>query len=140
MQSSSRAPFIMYVDDDPDDLLIISETMQQFDPFLRVHGFTNSREAFTFLESISDGDRLPSLIILDFNMPLWNGLQMLEAIKANSAYQDIPVLIFTNSDHPRHRELSLSKGAIDFLTKPYGEEELQKTCSRFASYVTHPVF
>jgi CheY-like chemotaxis protein len=136
--SAQSQPFIVYVDDDQDDLLLIQETLKGIDPSINVHGYTNGRRAFEFLESISEGELLPGLVILDLNMPEWNGMQTLDALKENSAYQNIPVLIFTNSDHPRHRELSLSKGAVAFLTKPYRMEELVKICSQFADYMYHP--
>jgi CheY-like chemotaxis protein len=131
-------PFIVYVDDDPDDLDLVGSTIGAINPLLVTQGYTNGREAFEFLESIPDGNRLPCLVILDLNMPDWNGFKTMEAIKRNSVYQHIPVFIFTNSDYPPHRELALAGGAADFITKPYNLNDLKEICVVFTNYCNGP--
>jgi CheY-like chemotaxis protein len=132
-------PFILYVDDDPDDLDLVSNTLKEINPSLVMQGYLNGRNAFEFLESIPDGNRLPSLVILDLNMPDWNGLKTMKVIKSNSVYQHIPVFIFTNSDYPPHRESAMKGGAAGFITKPYSLNEMKKICTVFANYCNHPV-
>jgi CheY-like chemotaxis protein len=127
-------PYIVYADDDPDDLEMVDSTLKTIDPLLVTQVYTNGQDAFEFLESIPAGNRLPGLVILDLNMPGWNGLKTMEAIKKNSAYQHIPVIIFTNSDYPPHRESALAGGAADFITKPYNLTDLKEMCVVFANY------
>jgi CheY-like chemotaxis protein len=135
VMSEVNGPFIVYVDDDTDDLFLVKETLKTIDSSIAVHDYTNGKEALAFLESIPAGHALPSLVILDLNMPEWTGLQILDAMKQNSIFQEIPVFIFTNSDHPQHKEASFAKGAIDFITKPYRNVELIHICSKFANYI-----
>ena len=130
--------FILHVDDDADDLLMIEQTLKSIDSESLVHGYSDGQSAYEFLESIPTGGRLPSLVILDLNMPGWNGMKTLQAIKASENYKNIPVLIFTNSDHPSHRKLSLEGGATGYLTKPYNYSEIVKACSVFAEYLRQP--
>ena len=67
----------------------------------------------------------PDLVILDWNMPVMNGLEALKAIKEDPETKDIPVImitgIMTTSDH---LQKALKAGAIDFLRKPFDKTEL----------------
>ena len=130
--------YILYADDDPDDLEIIGDTVQRLTPLIDVVTRENGKKAFEFLELLTSGDRLPSLVVLDLNMPDWDGFKTLEELKKHPVYQKIPVVIFTNSDHPQHRSLSVSNGAAGFQTKPDSNQELKKICEWFAGYTSLP--
>ena len=136
--SDQDNPFVIYVDDDPDDLDLVVSTIRAINPLLVTKAYTNGREAYEFLESIPVGKRLPCLVILDLNMPEWNGFKTLEVIKKNSVYQHIPVFIFTNSDYPLHRASALEGGAADFITKPYNLNDLKEICVVFTNYCNSP--
>lgn len=129
-------PYILYADDDPDDLFLLKETFSKTQPPVSLVGRDNGKKLFDFLEAIPVGESLPAIIILDLNMPIWNGTLTLEAIKKSDAYRQIPVYIFTNSDHPKHREAALTMGAKDFLMKPYKKEDLFAICSQLASHAS----
>lgn len=129
-----NAPYILYADDDPDDLYLLNEMLKSVSPEIVMHGCESGRQAYTFLEELPAGQPLPGAVILDLNMPDWNGSKTLEALKHNETYKDIPVIIFTNSDHPKHKESALKMGAADFITKPYRKDELAKVCNVLAEY------
>lgn len=136
--NSPDLPYLLYADDDYDDLQLLEEKLKEIDPSILMQGCSDGQEAFAALESIDEGNRLPDLIILDLNMPKWNGFKTLEVIKTNELYQDIPVVVFSNSDHPDHLRLSLLKGANDFLKKPYDLTELTRICFLLAGYLDGP--
>ena len=134
MDIPSAIPYILYADDDPDDLFLVKEMLRSIKPEVIMFGCESGKEAFALLESIPAGQPLPGAVVLDLNMPDWNGSQTLEMLKQNKIYRDIPVFIFTNSDHPKHREGALKMGAVDFITKPYRKQELIQVCSLLANY------
>ena len=137
---NNQHPYILYADDDPDDLFLLKETFSKTQPPVRLITSENGKKAFEFLESIAPGQALPALILLDLNMPVWNGTHTLEAIKKSDHYRHIAVYIFTNSDHPRHREAALTMGAKDFIMKPYRSEDLFAVCSELAALAANGAF
>jgi len=60
---------------------------------------------------------LPDIIIIDIGLPGMNGLDLLDAMRANDRVRDIPVLILTNFEDPEAERRSLELGARQFLRK-----------------------
>ncbi|MET0592156.1 MAG: response regulator, partial [Polyangiaceae bacterium] len=56
------------------------------------------------------------MILLDWNMPVMNGGEMMKAIRAEPEWQDIPVVLFTADPDARSRALDMR--ASGYLTKP----------------------
>jgi len=79
----------------------------------------HGREALEVLSRNTDTDT----ILLDLEMPVMSGYELLAALKADDRYRDIPVIVVTADRNEVLRSLSL--GANDFLTKPYNPEELK---------------
>lgn len=67
-------------------------------------------------------DAAYDLLILDLNLPVISGTDVLKKIRANDA--EIPILILTATDHVTERVACLDAGADDYLTKPFSFSEL----------------
>ena len=65
----------------------------------------------------------PDLIVLDIEMPRMNGYEFLGAVKTESGYEDIPVVMLTSRTSAKHREKARSLGARGFIVKPYKDDE-----------------
>lgn len=66
----------------------------------------------------------PDLILLDMRMPVMDGFQVLEKLRAAEGTRDIPV-IFLTADHERESLVkAFGAGAVDYVTKPFVPEEL----------------
>lgn len=66
----------------------------------------------------------PSLILLDVDMPSMDGFETLRQLKADPAYQAIPVLFLSARDDEASIDRGLRLGAADFITKPYLPQHL----------------
>ncbi len=64
------------------------------------------------------------LILLDRHMPVMDGLEMLEALKANETYSEIPVTMVTVELEPEEIQKSIDMGAKNYLIKPFTQENL----------------
>ena len=61
----------------------------------------------------------PDLILLDLNLPIMDGFQVLEELKKNPETKSIPVLVLTNYGQKEHIDRCLNLGAEDYLIKAH---------------------
>jgi two-component system alkaline phosphatase synthesis response regulator PhoP len=81
--------------------------------------FENGVEMFEALKR-----RIPDLFILDIMLPGLSGGNILEQIKKDSRYADIPVIMVSAKSDEISKVKHLDKGADDYITKPFGILEL----------------
>lgn len=72
------------------------------------------------------------LVLLDWNMPFMNGLDCLQAIRANPATQNIPVVMVTSDASDESREQAYAQGANGYLVKPFQQD---KFCEIIGAFV-----
>jgi two-component system KDP operon response regulator KdpE len=110
-------PKILIVDDE--ELLVKSTCMalelNEYDPV----GALDAEEGLAKAESFK-----PDLILLDIMMPGMDGWQMLQKLKQNNATRSIPVIIFTAKEYANGKALAESKGAVDYVAKPFRLDDL----------------
>ena len=121
-------PVILYVDDDKDDCNLLKESFATISTSLVCA--SGGEEALVYLNSVS-GEHLPSLIILDLNMPRWDGRQTLHYIKSTPRLAKIPVVILSTSDNKIDKEVCSRLGAASYLQKTYhfdGYSQIVEIC------------
>ena len=103
---------ILIVEDDPLMLRMYQKifTLEQYG----VEIATNGEEA---LEKIRTETEKPTLILMDIMMPVMNGLDALDKMKANPDTQKIPVIMLTNLAGQQDAEAALLKGAVKYIVK-----------------------
>lgn len=126
---------IIFVDDDEEDRLIMLEYFKECGKESQVKFINNGQDALTYLESITENNPLPRLIVLDLNMPLLNGTQTLYELKANKRFKDIPVMIFSTSENENERRKCLKLGADEYLVKPSTYLDGLKIAEKFTGYL-----
>jgi CheY-like chemotaxis protein len=108
---------ILIVDDDADDREIIRDafmnSLQEQDYVF----IENGDKLLLHLEQASNGD-VPSLIMLDLNMPGKDGRETLKEIKSDRRFHHIPTIVFTTSSSLRDKQMVYDLGANCFITKP----------------------
>ena len=88
---------------------------------LRARGF-EVFEASNGLEAVAQWEREnPHLLILDIMMPRMDGLEVCQRVREHSS---VPIIVLTALDAERDKVMALDLGADDYLTKPFGVEEL----------------
>ena len=103
-------PCILIVDDDPINIQLLSKALEKtYDIYTALNGF----------DAISQvKESQPDLLILDVMMPDLSGFDVCQAIKAEEAYADIPILFLTAKDTIEAEIIGLGLGGIDYLKKP----------------------
>ncbi len=65
-----------------------------------------------------------ALVLLDWNMPGMNGLEVLKAIKADDSLRHIPVMMVTTEAEKGNIVRAIQSGAANYLTKPFQQQDL----------------
>jgi CheY-like chemotaxis protein len=118
-----RAFVVLMADDDPEDVSLVREALAESAFQCDFRTVSDGYELLLYLHRrgfYADSARSPdpSLILLDLNMPLRNGTEVLAEIKSTPHLCSIPVVILTTSDADRDRVRTANLGADGYLTKP----------------------
>lgn len=114
------SPATVFVADDNPSIL------QGLDRALKVTGY-HVRTAVSgrgVLDLLEAADTLPDLLLLDVMMPEMSGLEVLRALRMDTRWVDIPVVLITATNDGALPVSALRDGAVDFLTKPFRLDEL----------------
>ncbi|RYY65168.1 MAG: response regulator [Chitinophagaceae bacterium] len=109
---------VVWADDDDDDLKMFNEAAEEINHELKITGVHNGRELLNYLHQAAQHNKLPSMIIMDMNMPLMSGREALIAIKNDQVLQSIPVVVFTTSNSPVDTHFC-TKFHVMMFTKPW---------------------
>ena len=120
MTSAGRAIEILLVEDDPGDELITREAFEHNKLKNNLHVAHDGEEGLNFLcrrGQFEDAPR-PDLILLDLNLPKYDGRQLLEKIKSDPDLSRIPVVVLTTSSAEEDILRSYELHANAYVTKP----------------------
>ena len=110
---------LLIVDDEPRNVLLLQDMLGQAG-FRFVQITTDPRETLTLYRAFR-----PDLILLDLMMPQMDGIAVMEQLRAEEpGSRTVPILILTADISPPARRNALTKGANDFLNKPFDAVEL----------------
>lgn len=116
------APFqyqIVLVEDSAADVFLVREALEQAGVQSELKVLCDGEEAIEFVEAIESNEIAlrPNLIILDLNLPLVSGEQVLAHVRKTQKCGSTPVMILTSSESPRDREAVVRLGATEYFRK-----------------------
>lgn len=112
----SNKPTVLVVDDDPVNLDVLVQTLEQ-DYFLIIA--KNGKRA---LELASEHQ--PDLILLDILMPEMDGFEVCRRLKENAKTEPIPVIFLSVMEAPGQKHHGFEVGGVDYVTKPFHADEV----------------
>ena len=137
---------ILLIEDNPDDaeLTRIAFAEAGIDSQLVVVG--DGAEALDYLfargrHGERDAADLPSIVLLDLNLPKLDGREVLQALRANPATRGLPVVVLTTSTEPFDVEASYALGVNSYIRKPvdFGKfVEVVKQIGLYWLVLNHP--
>lgn len=128
--SNTTKSTILYIDDDSDDCIFLKTSVEDVDNQANVICATDAEEAVNFLNSVPS-ESLPSLIVLDLNMPRWDGRRTLSYLKAHPLLSAIPVVILSTSENEKEKISCQQLGAASYHKKPHRFEEYRGIVANF---------
>jgi CheY-like chemotaxis protein len=127
-----KRQIVLCVDDDPDDQMMVLDTILELDASVRVASALNGVEAMSFLEGAKQRNELPCLVIMDINMPLMDGKEALTLIKKDDVLRSVPVVLFTTSSSALDKSFAALHD-VELITKPIRHNELYLSVQRLLS-------
>jgi CheY-like chemotaxis protein len=135
----NRSEFILLVEDDPNDVLLIQRAFQKagMRDILKVVG--DGAQAVEYLEGKGPyADRahypLPYLLLLDLKMPGTNGFNVLQWVRTEPKFKRLLVVVLTSSNLQADVDRAYELGANSYLIKPVAFEEMVNLVRRFEAY------
>jgi PAS domain S-box-containing protein len=105
---------ILVVEDSAPDRLMISSILKDYNVLMARDG----KEALEILDKHED----ISLLVLDLNMPVMNGFEVLETLKSHKKHKNLRTIILTVFDEAENEIKGLKLGAVDYIRKPIHKE------------------
>nr|WP_281384339.1 response regulator [Pelagicoccus albus] len=115
------------VDDNDDDIILLEEAISSIDNAFIQGIARNGMEALEKLDVLKQTRMTPSLMLVDINMPIINGFELLQRVRTILTLEELPIIIFSSSSRLEDTELAYKYGANAFLQKPERFDELEKT-------------
>jgi two-component system response regulator len=119
---------ILLVEDNPDDVELTRIAFDEAKVANLLHVVSDGAEALDYLfargkHADRDPAALPSLVLLDLNLPKVDGREVLQAIRANPATHKLPVVVLTTSAEPFDVEATYALGVNSYIRKPVDFEQ-----------------
>ena len=118
MNVNQFMPKILIVDDNAANILLL-EKMLKISGYNNIETSTDSRKVVDLFNIYK-----PDLMLLDFRMPYLDGLQIVDSLNIFKNSNTLPIIMISAENEQEYYELALSKGVIDFITKPFNYNDI----------------
>ncbi len=116
---------ILVVDDSVNVRRFLANTLEKAG--YRVEQAKDGQEAVDKLE----GGLTIQAVVCDIEMPRLDGYGVLEEVKGQSRFEDLPIIMLTSRSHDKHRKIAMNLGAAAYFSKPFNEQDLLQTLADF---------
>jgi CheY-like chemotaxis protein len=130
---------ILLVEDSHQDEKLILRALRKVNLVNQVDVVRDGQQAIDYLFREGEfagreGDDLPTVVLLDINLPRVSGLEVLKMLRSDPRTHLQPVVILTSSDEERDRLKGYENGANSFVNKPLDFTEFAETVARLGIY------
>lgn len=104
-----------------DDSLSARRSLAQFVGDMGMEVYT-AKDGFEAIQIIQQ--RIPTVILVDLEMPRMNGLELTSHLRSNDETKDVPIIMITSRATEKHKSMAARVGVNTYLNKPWTDEEL----------------
>lgn len=119
---------ILLAEDNRGDVLLIRQALQEYSIRHELHVVHDGAQAIEFIERMGRWDEVPcpDLMLLDLNLPKFEGQQILAAFRKRPECATTPVIVVSSSDAPRDKARIAEYGVAHYFRKPSELDEFMK--------------
>lgn len=137
--SNKTSPVLLMVDDDEEDVYLTRRAFCAYQTDLVFNSVSNSECTFDYLYSRGEfeernNSEAPHVILLDINIPVENGFEILKKLKEDPNHAQIPVVMLSTSKAQQDIDKALSLGAVSYITKPVNTSGMKQIAEEFCQY------
>ena len=122
---------ILLVEDNPDDVQLTRHALVKNNI---TNPFVVASDGVEALDYLRRGEDLPAIILLDLKLPKMNGLEVLQAIRADARLRLLPVVMLPSSKEEQDIVRSYSNGANSYVRKPVDFEQFNEAIRQLGLY------
>jgi CheY-like chemotaxis protein len=141
MTSKGSPIDVLLIEDDPGDILITQEAFEHHKIHNTLHVARDGQEGLDYLHQrgAHEGAQRPDLILMDLNLPKYDGRQLLEQIKSDPDLCHIPLVVLTTSSAEEDILRSYRLHANAYVTKPVGFDEFMNVIRQIDEFFVQVV-
>lgn len=121
----STSPYLLILDDDPEDIDLLSNAFNEKNPHIVMRRAVRSEELLTYLRNCRN-EHLPAVLVLDYKMQGLDGPEILRLLREDARYKSILKVMWSSSQRDKDIQTCLNLGAIHYFIKPSSRTELDK--------------
>lgn len=137
-KSTTPKNIVVYADDDPDDLELVQDAFAQYSKNVDVKTFMDGGRTLSYLQTLAKEDVTPCLIILDVNMPVVSGKEVLVRLREIDRFESVPVVLFTTSSLSADKSFAHKYNA-GFITKPIDVKQMEVITDEFINHCAEEI-
>ncbi len=136
ISDSGRPAEVLLVEDNDDDVLITRRGFDKSDLPVNLHRVENGEQCMAFLRKTDcyEGVPTPDLILLDLNMPVKDGREVLAEIVADDELRRLPVVVLTTSESDHDLLAMYNLRCSSYIVKPVDFGEFQQVVKYIGEY------
>jgi chemotaxis family two-component system response regulator Rcp1 len=134
--STRRPAEVLLVEDNMGDILLTREGFKRSSFPVNLHHVENGEDCLAFLKKEGPFADAPSpdLILLDLNMPVMDGREVLKTLVADPVFRHLPVVVLTTSANEQDVQEMYDLRCSTYIVKPLDFEEFQRIIQVIAEY------
>jgi len=140
MTTITKDVTILLVEDDPGHARLVEKNLRRANLTNPIVPLSDGRQAMDYLfrEGPYSDDPIPAnlLVLLDLNLPVMDGYQVLRRMKGNDSTRRIPVIVLTTTDDEREIDRCYDLGCNVYITKPVDYEGFSEAIRKLGLFLS----
>jgi CheY-like chemotaxis protein len=125
---------ILYIEDNEDYIEFVKRAIRKINGELNFGVVMDGKSTLEFFEQDTKKKKVPRLILLDINLPDYNGIDLLKRLRDREATRYVPIVMLSSSESQQDMKRSFDCGANAYLIKPIGLTPLTETLNSVCNF------
>ena len=126
---------VIMVDDDQVDIYLTNALCKRSNLSIDFLGLNSSQALLDYIDK--NGTSSVDVILVDMNMHIKNGYELVQELKTFDGLEDVTVVIFSTHEHLAKNLLAFKDEGIDFVTKPFSKKDARNFVNLLTLYHAH---